>query len=236
MKCNKLLDCGVILNVYSHMQINYRNVFWYIFELSHFNINFLRGMMHVFQLFWYSLPVCVISGHLESPRSGFKPRPTGQTKARRLRRPKNWKHTSIRVMKRLINNNILGETWWNVKPKMKIVIRGEFKHKCMHATVSVLWHPKWPRRPKLAKFKKVAAHFEKIWHTTLYIMLFTFIWLVLFWRQIFRCTGVLYAQVKVHILQQTWSASRWSGCVPMACDSLLTTSLLQVVNRLVASW
>ena len=26
-----------------------------------------------------------------------------------------------------------------------------------------------------------------------------------------------------------------SGCVGMACDSLLTTSLLQVVNRLVAS-
>ena len=27
-----------------------------------------------------------------------------------------------------------------------------------------------------------------------------------------------------------------SGCVHMACDSLLTTSLLQVVHRLVASW
>ena len=27
-----------------------------------------------------------------------------------------------------------------------------------------------------------------------------------------------------------------SGCVSMACDSLMTTSLLQVVNRLVASW
>ena len=50
-----------------------------------------------------------------------------------------------------------------------------------------------------------------------------------------KCTSF---NKSVDILQQLVTTSLYkfvSGCVCMACNSLLTTSLLQVVNKLVAS-
>ena len=57
--------------------------------------------------------------------------------------------------------------------------------------------------------------------------------------QIFTAPALCYfvlrklQQVRSHLA--TISRNPVSGCVPMSCDNLLTTSLLEVVNRLVAS-
>ena len=61
-----------------------------------------------------------------------------------------------------------------------------------------------------------------------------------FWLCI-TIVGILYSQMRKleqvcwHLVTTCYNKPI-SGCVRMACDSLLTTGLLQVVNRFVASW
>ena len=52
----------------------------------------------------------------------------------------------------------------------------------------------------------------------------------------YKAKNMQVAQVYWHCLFTTCYNKPMLGCIRTACDSLVTTSLLQVVNRLVSSW